>query len=478
MSNNISAEKFKFIEFEIQYGDARRQKNALQDLCNLTRRGETLQASQKIGIEPIIVGLFSLDQADEKVLRWAINAIDQVFDSNKHVKQLEQLLKRHHKDIDISIPILSCLLKCKEENFQLKRIKSLTLPEEVILLAATQSGALSRIPEKITKNTHINIEKASSKILKSALVCVGLDKAQPNLFDPNHENESLVQVLGSHGDKIVQQYSLWAIHENSLIPIGAIGVDSKNVEKLPPNVRGWLYRALLKRGYSNSNWQGLILDHAFKEQDANALLELGRGLLEALYNEDLAERVSKLLLQSPDTNVRMNALGYLVVHDPAFDQYRGDVIENFKLLGPEQKNVILNLARGKPAYGQLIKNMLIGGQSDLMLPNNGDLIMVNKNVTNNIINIKGDNIGAASAGGAATTNMNIQVEVEGNVYSLSDFLDKIVATAEKHGKKDEIAEQVERLRREPTEGNFSQFMKFIKKIPWLEWSLAAKALFG
>jgi hypothetical protein len=72
----------------------------------------------------------------------------------------------------------------------------------------------------------LDVETASPDLLKLGLVVVGLDRAPLNMFHPKHDNAQIVKALGGHHDRIVSQYSIWAITENRTLRLADLGVDS------------------------------------------------------------------------------------------------------------------------------------------------------------------------------------------------------------------------------------------------------------
>ena len=57
-------------------------------------------------------------------------------------------------------------------------------------------------------------------------------------------------LLGKHHDPVVSQYSIWAITENSALGVADLGIDLKNIEQLPANVRAWVFQLLASRAGS------------------------------------------------------------------------------------------------------------------------------------------------------------------------------------------------------------------------------------
>jgi hypothetical protein len=64
------------------------------------------------------------------------------------------------------------------------------------------------------------------------------------MLHPRHENPELVKALGGHHDNIVSRYTVWAITENEALGLEDLGIDIRNIEQQPPNVRAWLFRLI------------------------------------------------------------------------------------------------------------------------------------------------------------------------------------------------------------------------------------------
>ena len=122
----------------------------------------------------------------------------------------------------------------------------------------------------------IDVEKASPDLLKLALVVVGLDRAPPNMLHPRHENPELVKALGGHHDAVVSQYTVWAITENESLGLGDLGIDVRNIEQQPPNVRAWLLRLIaMTPEDAESNFEFVELGTNDPAAEARAGLALG-----------------------------------------------------------------------------------------------------------------------------------------------------------------------------------------------------------
>jgi hypothetical protein len=62
MARRIGSGKVAFFRFELERGDAKRKKVALQELCSLYRRGFVLSAEQATDFETIINGILLQDK--------------------------------------------------------------------------------------------------------------------------------------------------------------------------------------------------------------------------------------------------------------------------------------------------------------------------------------------------------------------------------------------------------------------------------
>lgn len=229
---NISQQQAVFLRFELASNDARRQKTALQDLCRLYRSGLRFAPEAGVSFEQIVAGL-AINSADEKVVRWSLNAIARFGTIGNTAESAKIALRSHANDPEIvaaAVSALAALYKGQIPDEDATR----EVDPATRMLAAMQTVA----PKLLAKvDLAINIDTADPEILKLALIVVGLNRDIQHLLHPRHENGVIVRALGQHDNAIVRQYGVWAVIENERLGLQHLGIPLERVADQPSNVQ-------------------------------------------------------------------------------------------------------------------------------------------------------------------------------------------------------------------------------------------------
>ena len=97
----ITAQQVAFFRYELERGDAKRKKTALQDLCALYRRDYFLPVEALDAFEALINGLVLQGDQDEKVVRWCLNALAQFGRLSNSGIYVETALRKYAGDPEI-----------------------------------------------------------------------------------------------------------------------------------------------------------------------------------------------------------------------------------------------------------------------------------------------------------------------------------------------------------------------------------------
>jgi hypothetical protein len=237
MSMKISSQQIAFIRYDLERGDAKRKKVALQDLCSLYRKRHFLPFEELDGFEAVINGLVLQPDQDLKVVRWCLNALARLGCLKSSRTYVKLALRQYRGDPEIEAAGVAAL--CHMHRGSVADIEALQQIDPVTWkLAALQNTD----PQKIELNgLSIDIYKADPAVLRLALITVGLNRDIENLFHPKHSNSAFVRHLGQHPDDVVQQYSIWAVIENRKLVFEDLGVPLDRIENLRPNVQSKLY---------------------------------------------------------------------------------------------------------------------------------------------------------------------------------------------------------------------------------------------
>lgn len=326
--------------------DSRRQKVALQDVSRLYRTGHKLASEACVQIEQQIVGLIDMSP-DAKVVRWGLNAIARL-GSKAAAGSVERAIARYEDVPEIVASAVAALARLRLG--QLEGIAALSgVPPEVRMLAAMQMVPPDQLAATGLK---IDIASANPEILKLALVVVGLDRDVQHLLHPRHENGVIVRELGQHDDRIVRQYSVWAVIENRRLTIEHLGIDFDRIEDEPENVQS----KLLQLGASSlgnlKQRQDLII-RGTNLPSVDAREGLARGLAHVYY--DGLETVTLDWIETDGSDrVRLLLAEHIARHSGQVPSYRDKALELAEDGGVLRDRVLLG-AEGTALYGEIKK---------------------------------------------------------------------------------------------------------------------------
>lgn len=273
----ITNQQAVFLASELASSDARRQKVALQEISRLYRAGFQLSPEARARTEQQIAGLTTMT-SDQKVVRWCMNVIARL-GTKTTTRSAEYALQRYEDVPEIVAAAVSALA-----HLHLGRIDGIasmaTVPPEVQMLAAMQTIDPARLA---VSGLQLNIAKADPEILKLALIVVGLNRDVQHLLHPRYENGEIVRELGQHDDRIVRQYSVWAVIENSRLTLEHLGLDLDRIEEEPENVQSKLLQLGASRLTEPTRRQDLII-RGTNLPSVDAREGLANGLVRAYYD--------------------------------------------------------------------------------------------------------------------------------------------------------------------------------------------------
>jgi hypothetical protein len=354
--STITAEKTAFLKFELENGDDRRIKRALQDVSGLYRRGFQLNAEGRNAFQKLINGMV-LSQRDLKVVRWCLNALARL-GTSESTRYIELSLKQHEDKPEIVAAAVAALSRLHNGN--LIAVPCLkTVDPAIQTLAALQTTDSKKLN---LSNFKINIDKSDVEVLKLALITVGLNKDIDNLFDPRHSNGQIVKILCQHEDNIVRQYCVWAVIENKKLNIQDLGISFSEIGKEPPNVQAKLLQLIAEQEPNYKLRHQIISDGSFNEH-SEAREGMAKGLV-YMYYDGLEEITIDWFNNEENAPVK----GLLAEHFGRFSEtcrpYEDKAIAIVEA-EPTLKSRILLGAEGKRLYGAIKASDIREGTPDL-----------------------------------------------------------------------------------------------------------------
>jgi len=297
----------EYLKSQIESGDSARTKKALQQLCKSYRDGYRVNPNELVGLEQSIVGLLYTQAKDEKIRRWALNALARLGREPNCLEAVVYVLKQYSHEPQTSAAAIAAIYRMSRKASAI--LKKLSFDEQMTTLAALQHVDAEKID---LSSLPINVETASPDLLKLALVVVGLDRAPKNLMHPRLGNAELVKALGGHHDNVVSQYTVWAITENPSLSLSDIGIDLKLVEDQPSNVKAWIFR-LIAMTPEDAERNFEYLELGMRDPDPEARSGLASGLKET-YFDGLDALVIDWFIGEPELDVRQCLLDHMIRH--------------------------------------------------------------------------------------------------------------------------------------------------------------------
>ena len=451
----LSSQVVEYLRIQLDAGSPDRTKRALQELCRLYRRGQHITADQLLGVEQTIVGILHTPQAqDEKVRRWALNALAQLGRARICLEAIIATLTRYDDPQTVASGIAAVYKLSPNPTVTLATLKGFD-PKTMML------GALQHVPHDQLDLSHlpIKIDTAELDHLKLALVVVGLDRAPEHLFDPRHDNAAIVKVLGDHDDDVVSQYTVWAITENSHLSIRDLGIPLKDIERQPANVRGWMFQLVgMSADDAQKNWDLVRLGAGDDEQAARFGLAVG---LKETFFDSLEALVLDWLFKEDDTEVRFALTDHVVRQYAQYPRYEQAALELYGNAAPlsEVRRRMEAVAAGTGLYGKL-RTIGFDGTADLF---RGATFV--KSETNNTFNIGTVQAGAAAFGGNARNEGDVSnqndVEIQNEISKIIELLhESVLQDAEKK----ELLAAATAAQADPSKDKVGKLWELLRKV--------------
>lgn len=346
MAKKISSQQVAFFRYELEKGNFKRKKIALQDLCALYRKGLFLSSDDIDNIETIVNGLVLQGDQDLKVVRWCLNSLAQFGRNRKSSFYVEAALRKYVGNPEIEAAGVAALSHMRRGNVE--DIEALSGIDPIIWkLAALQNTDPAKID---LRGLIIDVNSASDDVLRLALITVGLNKDIEHLFHPKHTNGVFVRELGQHSDDIVQQYSVWAVIENRRLGFDDLGIPVEILSSLKSNVQAKIYQLIAERDPDARRRLSITTQGAF-EAPADAREGLAKGVKSHFY-DGLEGVTIDWFKEEENLTVR----GHLAEHFarfadacPIYEELVTQIAES----EPTLNERLLLGAEGKPLYSKL-----------------------------------------------------------------------------------------------------------------------------
>ncbi|MEI9406403.1 hypothetical protein [Mesorhizobium argentiipisi] len=358
LSPVITTQQTAFLRFELDHGDTRRKKKALQDVSRMYRGGARFNAESLEAVETTIDGLLLQSNQDRKVVRWSLNALGQLGRRTKSDNPVRLALKHYDGDPEITAAGIAAL-----SSMHGGRIEEIDLFQNCDPCLRTLAALQNTDPKFLDlSKVRIDIDKADKEILKLALITVGLNRGVDNLFHPKHSNGQIIKALGTYPDDIVVQYSVWAIIENQKLGMHDLGVSTHLVDALPSNVQAKIMQLVAMRESDHDKRHALMLDGPYLP-NADAREGMAKGLL-SVYYEGLEGIMLDWSKQESVEYVRKLLAQHFARFSNVCVMYEEEALKLFDA-NPELRDHLRLGAEGQPLYKKLLLQDLRMGTADL-----------------------------------------------------------------------------------------------------------------
>ena len=330
---------------------------ALQEVARIYRSGGRFASDVRNGLELTINGLLN-SQQDQKVTRWCLNCIAQMGTRTGSIQTVERILRQQVGDPEVIAAAVAAVAKLYAG--QLDECEALgSVQPEIKTLAALQVAPPSKLD---LSGFRIAVDTADDEVLKLALITVGLNRAFENMFHPRHSNSELVRVLGQHDNRIVKQYSVWSIIENTGLSIDDLGIPFGSLDQEPPNVQSKMLQLGAEKVVDPKQRHEIIQKGSYLST-IEAREGLAKGLLSVYY-----DGLEGITLDWYDVEGSLRVRELLAEHfaryGSACSVYEGKALELFETDSSLKKRLYLG-SEGTALFGKLKANDLREGTLDM-----------------------------------------------------------------------------------------------------------------
>ncbi|QWK79423.1 hypothetical protein [Ochrobactrum sp. BTU1] len=411
----IHERQASYLSAEIALGSLERKRRALQMICKFYRNGSVFRTDDRGLIENTILGILNSSSSDEKVRRWALAALTHVGNPQVSRTAVFRALLDYPDEPQVLSAAIANLFKFDgHAAYDLITSKAICSPE-IIALSALQTID----PRKVDlSKVNINFENSEPTLLKLGLVAIGLERAPEFLFHPKYSNSSVVKLLGAHDEPLVSQYSVWAAAENSKLGAKDIGIDFKDLERQPPNIRSYVYR-LMAEEPDESTLRTELIECGSKDREVEARIGLSIGLRD-IYFDSLPNLTDNWFHDEHDDDVQSYLLDHFAVNSHKSLRYKEICIDHYReARNNEKKRFRLAAAAGGTALYTELRQIDIKEESGFLDANRSTY-----NVTNNSFVNNGKMVGAFSQAGDVSSSDNISI-TEYNYNNVLQILEDV-----------------------------------------------------
>lgn len=449
----IQDQEAAYVQLLLEHINPRIKESGLERLCTLYRRGFRLKIPHPI--QQTLNGL--LYNSDSGVQRWTLNAIALVGSRKENTQPTLDAIERNRGNEDIVGAAIAALVALTKPDDLIGLLESIGIPLEgsALLAAAQQTDAYTF---KLAEN-RIQTDSASDAELRLAAILIGLNKAPEHLFHLSHKNDAVIGSINRHHDPSVAQYSVWAICENSNLGLVHLGVALPDVESLPENVRGYVFR-LITADFETAKKHIEYLKLGSEDPSDKARLGLAAGL-RTVYFDGLEELTVPWLGDERSQEVKDHILDHMTAHSERCATYREAALTEYKLAGASSlpRRRLEAVAAGTELFSEFRRIAIRTESGSLFEDDDYMRQKITFNGPATIGSISGDNTKINNATGAAQNNT---VDVQEILDALAKLLAKSYSSDDQIAHGNELVANAQKTPSKDTLLNLVGWMKTLK----------------
>lgn len=461
----INATNEKYILHMLLRGSDEQREVYLEKICSLINKGFIPQDTRGLGTA--ITGLFQ--SPCKRVRRWAFNAIALIGQKNgrQFISAVENAVKQSMDDPILLAYAVAALFSVTNNDVQtFKFLKDSGIPVEGALLVASARFSQECATDLVKKK--IDIDTADANVLQNAAILVGVERVPEGVFSDRHPYKAVIGKLNNHDDKLVQQYSVWAISENPHLAVSDLGVKIIDIESFQPNVKKWLYR-LLASDTDHASQNRDILSVGSNDDDINVRQNLASGLADSYFPE-LEDIILPWFANETDQEIKSLLLEHMATFSEKCNEYENSVMVAYKTAGQDSpQRMRLEAAAEQTEIYPKMKRVALQHEATLFSNGNtGGLFMIDNSTTNQF-SITGDR---NQVSGVTQANSLKDVTIK-NVQKIEDLelrepLAELIPMIEKSGTGDDAKKQalneINELAQNPTPEKAQKLLETLKVI--------------
>ncbi len=399
----------------------------------------------------------ALVDPDEKVRRWAFNALAQIGE-DADVALMLQPWKDNRSTPEVFAAGLTALAHLQEKEKLLTILKNsdVELDAGTLMALSQQTDSFADDLSKV----RLDLNRATIGELTQATLLIGLKKAPETLFSDRYPVSDVIGDLNTHEDSTIAQYSFWATVEHPNLSLSSIRVAPADFSKLPPNVQGWAYRTLTKNGTLAFHHYDAIVEGS--ESKFEAVREGVAIGLRHIYYDSLDVTVVDWFLEETSPSVQNALLEHMATHISKSSAYRDEVLKAYR--EASSGSILrsrLEAANRDGAVALEMRRITLQMDDPMLFAS-----MTRGNVTNNLNFNAPVNAGGISNSGTGNTGA-VQIISSGEALAaVAPVLQQLLQALENSSASNGSAEGA-KLTREaieaPTKGNVTRLFEWLKK---------------